>query len=168
MHVETAFEEDASWKKITGELATVVKVLGKEAHQVSNRGQRSVETLRSKLKAAKKELAALRKTDFADTDRVIKLTKIVTTSQSRVAQGTLGAADETAAELQAIGSAFADIKQEALSQIAVDSAAVDREKVQQEARNDLLLEILSLLEEALSPGCFEEAQEALVDEFGED
>ena len=42
------FEEDAAWKRITEELATVVKALGREAHQVSNQGQRSVETLRKK------------------------------------------------------------------------------------------------------------------------
>ena len=162
------FEEDAAWKRIREELATVVKGLGKEAHQVSNKGQRSVEALKSKLQIAKKELTALRKNKFADTDRVIKLTKSVTTAQSNVAKGVLGAAMETAAELQAIGSALADIKQEALSHVAGVAAAVDREKVQQEARADFLREILSLLEDALSPGCFEDAQEALMEEFGEE
>ena len=162
------FEEDAAWKGITEELATVVKALGREAHRVSNKGQRSVETLRKKLQAAKKELRALRKITFSNTDRVIKFTKSVTTSQTRVAQGALGAAMETAAELQAIGSAFADMKQEALSHVAGAALAVDREKVQQEARDDYLREILSLLEETLSPGCFEDAKEALMAEFGED
>ena len=68
---------------------------------------------------------------------------------------------ETAAELQAIGSAFADMKQEALSHVAGAALAVDREKVQQDARDDFLKEILLLLEETLSPGCFDDAQEAL-------
>jgi len=75
---------------------------------------------------------------------------------------------ETAAELQAIGSAFADIKQEALSHVAGAAAAIDREKVQQEARDDLLQEIVSVLEGALSPGCFADAREALMEEFGEE
>ena len=162
------FEEDAAWKRIREELATVVKGLGKEAHSVSNKGQRSVEALKRKLQEAKKELAALRRNKFVDTDRVIKLTTSVTKSQSNVAKGLLGAAMETAAELQAIGSALADIKQEALSQVAGAAAPVDREKVQQEARDDFLREILTVLEDALSPGCFADARDALMEEFGEE
>ena len=162
------FEEDAAWKRIRNELATVVKELGKEAYRVSKQGQLSVEALKSNLQTAKKEMRGLQRTEFADTDRVVKLSKNVTTFQSRVARGALGADMETAAELQAIGSAFADIKQEALSHVAGAAAAIDREKVQQEARDDLLQEIVSVLEGALSPGCFADAREALMEEFGEE
>ena len=75
---------------------------------------------------------------------------------------------ETAAELQAIGSALADIKQEALSHIGGAAATLDREKLQLEARDEFLHEILSLLEDALSPGCFAAVQEALTEEYGEE
>ena len=160
------FEEDAAWKRIRDELAMIVQGLGKEAYQVSAQGLRSVEALRKSLKKAKRDLGNLRRAEFADVDAVIALSKRVTTFQSRVAKATLGATMETAAELQAIGSALADVKGVALKHVGCAVAAVDREKVQQETRDDFLREILLTLEEALSPSCFSEAQAALVEEFG--
>lgn len=162
------FEEDAAWKKVRTELAAVVKQLGREAHAVSKQGQLSVEALKGNLSNAKKELKALQRTNFTDADRAIKLSKNVTTYQARVAKGLLGAPMETAAELQAISSALTDIKQEALSHVGGVAANVDREKVQQEARDEFLQEILNVLEEALSPGCYASAREALMEEFGEE
>jgi Histidine kinase-, DNA gyrase B-, and HSP90-like ATPase len=162
------FEEDAAWKKVRTELAAVVKQLGREAHTVSKQGQFSVDALNVTLSAVKKELKALQRTSFADTDRVIKLSKAVTTGQARVAKALLGAPMETAAELQAISSALTDIKQEALFHVGGAAANVDREKVQQEARDVFLQEILKVLEEALSPGCYASARGALMEEFGEE
>ena len=162
------FEEDTTWKCIRNEIATVVEGLGKEAYRVSTQGQLSAKALKKNLQEAKTELTKIRKTDFANPDRVINLSKKVTTFQSRIAKATLGAAMETAAELQAIGSALADIKQEALSQIGGAAAKLDREKLQLEARDEFLHEILLLLEDALSPGCFAAAQEALTEEYGEE
>ncbi|MBS1164374.1 MAG: hypothetical protein H6R00_399 [Proteobacteria bacterium] len=162
------FEEDAAWKRVRIELAKVVKELGKEAYAVSKQGQLSVEAQKTNLQTSKKELKALQRTNFADADRAIKLSKNITTYQSRIAKGVLGADMETAAELQAIGSALSDIKLEALSHVGGAAAAVDREKVQQEARDEFLQEILAVLEEALSPDCFAKAQEALLAEFGEE
>ena len=162
------FEEDAAWKRIRGEIAAVVEGLGKEAYRVSKQGQLSSEALNKKLRTAKRELTKLRKADFADVDRVIRLSRSVSTVQSRIAKAALGAAMETAAELQAIGSALADIKQEALLHIGDAAATIDRENLQQEARDEFLHEILSLLEDALSPGCFAAAQEALTEEYGEE
>ena len=75
---------------------------------------------------------------------------------------------ETAAELQAISSALIDIKQEALFHVAGAAAHVDREKVQQEARDAFLQEVLKVLEEALSPSCYASARGALMEEFGEE
>ncbi len=162
------FEEDAAWKGVRGELATVVKALGKEAYDVSRQGLQSVEALNENLKTVKREMKALQRRNFADTDRVIKLSKSVTTYQSRISKGLLGANMETAAELQAIGSALTDIKQEALTHVGGADAALDREKVQQEARDELLQEILLLLEGALPPNCFAAAREALTEEYGEE
>ena len=160
------FEEDAAWKDVRTEIATVVANLGKEAYRVSTQGQLSVAALKKNLRTAKRELATLRRADFANTDRVIKLSRKVAIFQSRIAKASLGAAMETAAELQAIGSALADIKQEALSHVGDAVAALDREKLQLEARDELLQEILSLLEDALSPVCFADAQEAFMEEYG--
>ena len=162
------FEEDVSWKRLRKELSEVVKQLGKEAYQVSRQGQLSVTALKNDLKKTKNDLMRLRRAEFADTDKVIALSKKVTTCQRRVAQGVLGADMETAAQLQAIGSEFADIKQEALSHVANAASEVDREEVQQEAKDEFLEEILLVLENTLSPGCFAEAREILVDKFGDD
>jgi molecular chaperone HtpG len=162
------FEEDMAWKKVREELSEVVKKLGKEAYQVSRQGQLSVEALRKNLASAKKDLKSLQRTQFRESDKVIALSQSVTKYQSRVAKSALGADLETAAELQAIGSAFADIKQEALSHVATESAEIDREKLQQETRDEFLQEVLALLESALSPDCFASARSALMDEFGEE
>jgi molecular chaperone HtpG len=161
------FEEDSAWKKVKGELAEVVKELGREAYKVSTDSQHSVDALKSKLQAAKRELKTLERADFADTDKVLKLSTNVTTQLKKVAKGALGADMETAAELQAIGSELVDIKQTALSHVAAVSAGVDRETVQQETRDELLKEVLGILEAALSPGCFATAREALEEEYGE-
>ncbi len=155
------FEEDAAWRRVRGELAEVVKALCKEAYQVSKKGQLSVDALNTRLKNIKKKLKAIQQDSSTSPDRIIKLSKSVTLAQSYVANALLGATMETAAELQSIGSALADIKQEALTRIGNAVASDDREKVQQEARDDLLQEILEVLEGALSPACFAEAQEAL-------
>ena len=162
------FEENAAWKHIRNELAEVVRELGKEAYRVSRKGQLSVEALKKSLQIAKKEMNLLRKGNFSDTDRVIALSMKASRYQSRVAKGALGASMETAAELQAIGSALTDIKVEALTHVGSAVAAIDREKVQRETRDNFLKEILLLLEEALSPGCFSDAQEAIKEEFGEE
>ena len=162
------FEEDAKWKRLRGELASVVKELGKEAYRISSRGQLSVSALNKRLTESRKELNALRRTNFEDTDRVLKLSTHVTTFQNRVAKAVLGASMETSAELQAIGAKLSDIKQEALDQVANAAASLDREQIQQEARDELLQEILLILEENMSTTCFSEAEEILMNEYGEE
>lgn len=160
------FEEDAAWKKVRAELGTVVKELGREAYAVSTSSQHSVDALQSKLQAARRDLRSLQKANFNDTDRVLKLSNSVTSSLKKVAKGMLGADLETASSLQAVSSELVDIKQTALSHIA-SSAGSDRETIQQQARDEMLREIVTLLESALSPGCFAKAREALEDEYGE-
>ena len=107
------FEEDSTWRRVKSELARVVRDLGREAYRVSTEGQYSVEVIRAKLQSAKKERKTLHKSNFADTDKVIKLSTNVTSHLKKVAKGALGADLETAAELQAIGSELVDIKQQA-------------------------------------------------------
>ena len=161
------FEEDSSWRRLREELADVVRNLGKEAYIVSAKGVFSLEALRKSLNKAKRDLAAFRKTDYTDTDGIIALSRRVTIAQSRVSKSTLGADMETAAELQAIGSRLADIKQVALLRIGNTVAEQDRERLQQEARDGFLQEVLTVLEDGLSPSCFADAQDALMEEFGE-
>ena len=158
------FEEDTAWRRVRDELAVVVKKLGKEAYDISTQTQLSVGVLNTRLESAEKELGLIRGDKSASTDRIIALSRSVTTIQSRVAKAILGATMETAAELQSISSALTDIKQEALTRIG----NVDREKVQQETRVAFLQEILVTLENALSPGCFIDARAALMKEFGDE
>ena len=161
------FEEDESWRRVRNELAAVVRDLGKEAYKVSAKGVYSINALKKSLNKAKKDLASFRKADFADTDGVIALSRRVTIAQKRVSKSTLGADMETAAELQAMGSGFADIKQVALSHIGKAETEQDRERVQQEARDGFLQEALTVLEDALSPSCFADAKDSLMEEFDE-
>ena len=162
------FEEDADWKRLRRELAPVVKELGKDAYRVSKQGQLSVSALESNLEKAEHDLVKLRKAEFSNTNAVIALSKRVTTFQNRVGQGILGANMETAAQLQAIGSAFADIRQEALSHVANAAHTMDREKVQDETRDEFLDEILLLLEDVLTPACYAEVYGTLVEEYQND
>ena len=160
------FEEDAEWKRLRRELAPVVQGLGREAYQVSKQGQLSVSALKASLERSRRGLSKLRREGFTDTNGVITLSKRLTTYQDRVGQAILGADMETAAELQAIGSRLADLKQEALSHVASAVHGADRESIQEEARDEFLDEVLVLLEDVLSPGCYAEVHEALLEEYG--
>ncbi len=162
------FEEDGNWKQMRSEFAKIVKELGKEAYQVSKKGQLSVDALKASLTNAKRDLRTLRKANFENTDRVITLSKKVTTAQTRVAKALLGASLETAAELQAIASSLTDIKHEALAHVGNAAATIDREKIQQETRDDFLQEVLVLLEDSLSPNCYSDAYESLMQEYGDE
>ncbi|WP_334400485.1 ATP-binding protein [Bradyrhizobium sp. AZCC 2289] len=159
------FEEDAAWKKVRGELAAVVTSLGKEAYSVSTTGQNSVEAQRENLEKAKKNIRRLKKSDFQDADAAIKLSTDITKYQKQIAKGSQGADLPTLAEFQAIGAELVDIKREALARVGTAVMDLDRERVQQEARDEILREIMVLLEEQLSPGCYSEVREILVATF---
>jgi molecular chaperone HtpG len=163
------FEEDAAWKRVRRELATVVKALGREAYRISASDQLSVEAQRTNLQNAKKELRQLQRTNFADADKAMKLSTSITAFQKRIAKGSLGADMETLAELQAISAELTDIKREALARVGgAIIVAVDREKVQQEARDEFLREAMAVLEQELSPACLAEVRDILQAHFGDD
>ncbi len=153
------FEEDAAWKKVRGELAAVVTSLGKEAYSVSTAGQNSVEAQRENLEKVKKNIRLLKKSDFKDSDAAIKLSTDITKYQKQIAKGSQGADLPTLAEFQAIGAELVDIKREALARVGTAVVDLDRERVQQEARDEILREIMVLREEQLSPGCYSEVRE---------
>jgi hypothetical protein len=66
---------------------------------------------------------------------------------------------------RAIGAELVDIKREALARVGSAVVDLDRERVQQDARDEILREIMVLLEEQLSPGCYSEVREILVATF---
>jgi hypothetical protein len=74
---------------------------------------------------------------------------------------------ETLAEFQAIGAELTDIKREALARVGGAVAAIDRERIQQEARDEFLREAMAILEEGLSPAGLAEVRDILQAHFGD-
>jgi hypothetical protein len=162
------FEEDSAWKKVRAELGMVAKSLAKGAHSVSTAGLLSVEAQRQNLASARKEIRLLERGEFAEQDRIVKLSDKLTTFQKRIAKAARDADLATGAELQAIGAEFSDIKRVAMSKIGGDAPFVDRERIQQESRDAFGREILRLLEDGLSPPCVAEVRAILEPYLGED
>lgn len=157
------FEEDASWRSVQKELGVIAAALGSEAYAVSTAGQLSLSAQKEALKKSREELRKLKKSNFRDVDKTIALSRSISTRQNRVAKAMEAADMATGAALAAIGSEYADMKVEALRHVGTAAAAVDREKVENDARNELIAEIMEILEEGLSPKCMSEVRELLAD-----
>lgn len=157
------FEEDASWRSVRKELGTVAKTLGSEAYAVSTAGQLSLNAQKEGLKKTREEFRKLKKAKFVDVDKTVALTRTITTRQKRVAKASEAANMATVASLTAIGTEYTDMKLEALRHVGTAAATLDREKVEAEARDSLMAEIMEVLDEQLSPKCLEEVRELLVD-----
>ena len=80
----------------------------------------------------------------------------------------LGAAMDLAAEFQAIGSAFSEHQAGSTFTCRRRYGGSRSRESATGSADDFLQEILSVLEDALSPDCFADAQEALMGEFGEE
>ena len=160
------FEEDRAWHKFKKELTAVTKSLSAEAYQISKQGALATDALKANVKDAKKKFTALRRSDFSDVDIGIAFSKSITTIQRRVAKALLDSTVEAAGQLNVLSSELADMKRETLSHLGAAALSDDREKLEQEAREEMLNEILVLLEDNLSPTCFTEAREILLEEYG--
>ena len=160
------FEEDPAWRKFRRELLPIAKALKDEAYQISKQGQLSVDALKASVADVKKKFAPLRRSNFANVDRAIAFSKSITTVQRRVAKALVDSTVEVAGQLNVLGSELADIKRETLSSLGASGATLDREKLEQEARDEMLEEIIALLEDNLTPTCFTEAREILLQEYG--
>lgn len=160
------FEEDPNWRKFSKELLPIAKALSTEAYQISRQGQLAVGALKANVADAKKKYTQLRRSNFADVDRAIAFSKSITTIQRRVAKALLGSTVEAAGQLNVLGSELADMKRETLSSLGASVPTMDREKLEQEARDEMLGEILALLEDNLTPTCFTEVREILFQEYG--
>ena len=162
------FEEDPAWRDFTTELSVLTKSLSAEAYRISKQGSLAVDALKADVKDAKKRFRPLRNSEFENIDRAIAFSKHITTVQRRVAKALLGSTVEAAGQLNVLSSELADMKRETLSHLGSAVFDEDREKFQQETRDEMLKEILVLLEDNLSPACFLEARELLLDEYGVD
>lgn len=157
------FEEDSSWRSVRKELRAVAKLLSKEAYDLSNAGRLSLGAQREALKKIREEFRRLKKSNFLDVDKTVKFSRSIATRRNNVAKAMEAADMETSAALAAIGSEFDDIKIEALRHVGNAAETDDREKVENDARDELILEITAILEEQLSPECMAEVRELLSD-----
>ena len=161
------FEEDPAWRGVKRELGVVAKALGSEAYAVSTAGQLSLAAQKEGLKKAQEEFRKLKKAKFANVDRTVKLMRTITTRQQKVAKASELAGLKVGAELAAIGAEYVDMKLEGLRHVGEAAAQLDRERVETEARDALMIEIMGILEEELSPKCLVEVRELLADYLDE-
>lgn len=157
------FEEDASWRSVRKELGTVATALGREAYALSNAGKLSLDAQREALKKTRSELRKLKKSNFSDIDKTVALSRSIATNQGRIAKAMEAADMTTSAALAAIGSEYADMKIEALRHVGDAAETLDRERLETEARDELIQEIIEILEEQLSPKCMTEVRDLLSD-----
>ena len=160
------FEENSDWRKFSKELLPVAKTLSAEAYKISKQGQLAVDALKANVVDVKKKFTPLRRSNFANVDRSIAFSKSITTVQRRIAKALVDSTVEAAGQLNVLGSELADMKRETLSSLGASVPTLDREKLEQEARDEMLDEILALLEDNLTPTCFTEAREILFQEYG--
>ena len=162
------FEDNPAWHEVLEELAPLTQQLASDAYAVSRRGSTSLSAIKSDLTKMRRKIGTLRKTNFSSTDQSIDFSKSVTKLQRRVARALAAATFDVVAELEPIRSELDDLKHEALVRVGGLEVTRDREAIQQDARNAMLLEILVLLEAKLSPDCFASARSALLDEYDYD
>jgi Histidine kinase-, DNA gyrase B-, and HSP90-like ATPase len=162
------FEETAAWKAMRKDLGTLIKGLGKESYDVSNRGQLTVASLQTKLTEKEGEIENLRRMNYSNIDRALAFSAEITKLQKKIAKAAKNADLETMAELDALGSELADFKAEAISKIGASVATSDdSEKVQQDTRLELLKELINLFESELSAPCAVAVRNLLRKEYGD-
>jgi len=161
------FEEDSNWKNMRSELAEVVKTLGQQAYDVSTDAQKTVEALEGRLEQVRKEVSVLRKTGFKNIDRAIKLSNSITTWTGLVDKASVEADRATLAKLKRIGGELADIKSECLKRIGSVAPEPDVEKLRQDARDELVRELMAVFEGLLNPRCMSEVRTILREHLGQ-
>lgn len=161
------FEEDPAWRGVRKELGAIAKSLGSEAYAVSTAGQLSLDAQKEGLKKIREDFRKLKKAKFNNVDRTVALTRAISTKQRKVAKASEAADLSTSAALAAIGTEFADMKLEALRHVGEAAAELDRERIETDARDALMTEMLAILEEQLSPECLAEVRNLLTDYIDE-
>lgn len=161
------FEDTATWRKIRGEISrTVCAEIGRAAQAVSADAQFTVEKLTEKAGRLFKQIGTLRRVEFRDSDRTLTFSADVTKLQGEVARATRNADPATQAALQYVASQLTDVKAEAVAKIAPQSGKADRETIEQEARLELLDELMTLLEDRLEAPCLAAVRKVVRNEYG--
>lgn len=161
------FEDTAAWRKIRGEISkTVCAEIGRAAQAASADAQLTVEKLSDKAEKLLKQMGTLRRVEFRDSDRTLTFSADVTKLQGEVARASRNADPATQAALQHVASQLTDVKAEAVAKIAPQSAKVDREAIEHEARRDLLDELMTSLEDRLEAPCLAAVRKVVRTEYG--
>lgn len=161
------FEEDRTWRSVRKELGTVAKTLASEAYALSTAGQLSLDAQKEGLKKIRDEFRKVKKANFGNVDRTVALSRSITARQKKIAKASEAADLATSAALVAIGNELSDLKLEALKHVGEAAAELDREKVELEAKEALMTEILAILDDQLSPECIGEVRDLLADYIDE-
>jgi hypothetical protein len=161
------FEDDKNWKLIRGEIgASICKDAGTWAQEVSDEGQLTLEKLTEKTNKITSDLATLRKNNFRDTDRTINVSAAMTKLQAEVGRASRNAEASTLSSLQALNSELLDMKREAMGKLAPAATEIDTDKIENEARDLLLGELMALFEQHLELPCLNAARAIVRREFG--
>ncbi|MGK9166719.1 ATP-binding protein [Inquilinus limosus] len=148
------FEDTAAWRQIRTDISKkVCAEAGRSAQSVSNQGQLTLQKLSDRTERFNEELESLRRNNFRNTDKTLTLSADVTKLQKEVARASRNADPEAQAALQHLSFQLVDMKTEAVSRVAAATPSIDRESVEQEARQELLAELMSLFEDRLPAPC---------------
>jgi molecular chaperone HtpG len=160
------FEETKEWKRMRKELGVLIKELKREAYSISNKGQLSLDALEARVAEKRDEIASLRQSGFKKVERVINLSSDIAKTQKFIAKAAKNADLPTAASLQALGAELTDIQSEAIRKIGASKPTADVERIQQESRDELLKELLSIFESELPPTCAVAVRDLLRKQYG--
>ena len=160
------FEDTAAWRAVQKEIGnSVCREAGRSAQSISNQGQLTLQKLRDRTERLKEDLEGLRNIDFRNPDRTIALSAEVTKVYADVARASRNAEASTHAELQYLSSQLSDVKSEALGRLTTPPPALDREVVEQEARQTLLAELMISFENQLAAPCLAAVRNIVLEEY---
>ena len=160
------FEDTKAWKAIRGEIGnSICKDAGKWAQEVSNESQISLQKLTDKSERILAEIESLRRNEFKNSDKTLTVSARVTELQAEVGRAARNADAATLSSLQALGSQLLDLKAEAMAKLAGSAAQVDTDRIENEARDALLAELMALFEQHLGLPCLSSVREIIRREY---
>ncbi len=161
------FEDDKTWKAIRGEIgSTICKDAGTWAQEVSDESQLTLEKLTDKTKRITDDLASLRRTNFRDSDRTLNVSAAMSKLQAEVGRASRNAEASTLSSLQALNSHILDMKAEAMGKLVPPAPEIDTDRIENEARDALLGELMAVFEQHLELPCLNAARTVVRREFG--
>ena len=164
-----SFEENSAWERFARELSVVT--MGTKLGSLCDFDEGNIDRNRAqeeRRRSLGSTLTSLRNSGFDNVDRAIAFSKNITTVQRKVSKALLDATVDALGQLNVLTSELADMKRETLANLSESAFLEDREQLEKEIRDEMLDEILGLLEDNLTPRCFTEAREILLEEYGTD